>query len=342
MKNPIKSRWFAGFTLTELLVSMVILTFLLLILSSATESAGRAWRDGQARTDSYHTGRSALELIGRELSSAVVDTRMQFVVGPSTTISNVVRKTSPELAEKFAKEAPIALWMAPLGEDGSLRCVGYYLHRDPEKHFYRLKRIQIAPPSDEKESPFFPKMLNLRNAKDITLRTNPTDAQWFTRSWKAQAFDDEDPENEDVVVSSAADGVIALWIRAIDVLGQPIPLLSTATNHPKSALYYNSAAYFQVATSTPFEDGTSFKYLTETKQSMKGNRLPAFVDITIVTLDGKTISRGFKIPEQINELDKNGALDLERSVADYENRLLDTGIRNARTFTTRARLINGN
>jgi Tfp pilus assembly protein PilW len=103
----------AGVTLTELLVSMGILTFLMLILSSATESAGRAWRDGQARTDTYQSARTALELMARELSSAVIDTRMQFVIGPSTTVSNVVRKTDPELAEKFASESPILLWMAP-------------------------------------------------------------------------------------------------------------------------------------------------------------------------------------------------------------------------------------
>ncbi|HET6409008.1 MAG TPA: prepilin-type N-terminal cleavage/methylation domain-containing protein [Chthoniobacteraceae bacterium] len=336
------SRRHAGITLTELLVSMGILTFLMLILSSATESAGRAWRDGQARTDTYQSARSALELMARELSSAVVDTRMQFVIGPSTMISNVVRKTSPELADKFSEGAPIALWMAPLGEDGSLRCVGYYVHRDPVKRFYRLKRLLIGPPTSERDSPFFPRMLNLRNAKDVTLRTSPINAQWFTRSWTSQAFDDEDPLNEDVVVSAAADGVIALWLQPVDLLGNPVPSLASASNHPKSSLYYNSAAYFQAATTTPFEDGTSFRYLAETRQSMKGNRLPAFMDIAVITLDGKEIARGDNIPEQLNVFDKSGTLDLEASRREYERNLQDAGIRTARAFTTRARLINGN
>jgi type II secretory pathway pseudopilin PulG len=340
--KTISSRGRAGITLTELLVAMGILTFLMLILSSATESAGRAWRDGQARTDTYQSARTALELMARELSSAVVDTRMQFVIGPSTTISNVVRKTNPELSEKFATESPVALWMAPLGEGGSLRCVGYYLHHDPVKNFYRLKRIYISPPTSGKESPFFPRMVNLRNAKDTTLRTSPINALWFTRSWTDKAFDEEDPQNEDVVVSSAADGVIAFWIQPLDLLDRPIPLLTNAANHPKSPLFYNSAAYFQAATTRPFDDGTSFSYLAETRQSMKGNRLPAAVHLAVVTLDSKQIARGVKIPEQLNVFDQSGALDLEESLRQYEKNLQDAELHTARTFTTRVRLINGN
>jgi hypothetical protein len=332
----------SGLTLTELLVSMGLLTFLMLVLSSVTESAGKAWREGQARTDTYQSARTALELMSRELSSAVVDTRMQFVVGPSKIVSSVVRKSNPELAEKFAPESPVVLWMAPLGEAGTLRCVGYYLHHDPAKHFYRLKRIYIAPSTPERESPFFPTMINALNARDRTLRTSPVDAVWFTRSWNAKAFEEEDPENEAAVVSSAADGVIAFWIQPIDLLGNPIPTVAGATHHPKSQLFYNSAAFFQAATSQPFEDGRSFVYLAETLQSMKANRLPAAVDLTVVTLDNARIVRGVTIPEQVNIYDQSGALDLESSRTTFEKKLQGAGIYTSRVFSTRARLVNGN
>jgi hypothetical protein len=46
---------------------------------------------------------------------------------------------------------------------------------------------------------------------------------------------------------------------------------------------------------------------------MKGNRLPAAIDLAVVTLDSKQISRGVKIPEQLNLFDQSGALDLEES-----------------------------
>ena len=106
----------SALTLTELLVSMGLLTFLMLILSSATESAGKAWREGQSRTDTYQSARTALELMARELGSAVVDTRMQFIIGPSKILADCVRKTDEDLADKFAPGAPVALWMAPLGK----------------------------------------------------------------------------------------------------------------------------------------------------------------------------------------------------------------------------------
>lgn len=342
----------AALTLTELLVSMGLLTFLMLLLSSATESASRAWRDGQARTDTFQSARTALELMARELSPAVVDTRMQFVIGPSTVLSNIVKNTDQRLADKFVPETPAILWMAPLGEDGSLRCVGYYLHHDSAKHFYRLKRIYIAPSQPEKQSPFFPQSLSPADPsrpldpRNPSLRTSPLDAQWFTRPWNANTFDDENPDNDDVVVSSAADGVIAFWVQPIDLLGNPIPTVARSSVHRKNPgpyqLFYNSAAYFQVATTKPFENGRSFEYLAETPQSMKANRLPAAVELTVITLDSARLSRGVVIPEQTNIYDEVGALDLARSRAEFETLLHASGIHTARVFTTRTRLANGN
>lgn len=339
-QRNIRSR--AALTLTELLVSMGLLTFLMLILSSGTDSASRAWRDGQARTDTFQSARTALELMARELNVAVVDTRMQFVIGPSTVLSTIVKKTDRELAEKIVPETPVMLWMAPLGEDGSLRCVGYYLHHDPKNRFYRLKRIYIAPPQPEKESPYFPRTFNLSNAKDRTLRTSAVDALWFTRSWNAQAFDEQNPDNDDAIVSSAADGVIAFWVQPLDLIGNPIPLVSKSAVHPGTQLFYNSAAYFQVATTRPFENGRSFDYLAETAQSMKANRLPAAMELTVVTLDARRIARGVVIPEQTNVYDAAGALDIAASREGFQTALVANGINTARIFTTRTRLANGN
>lgn len=330
-----------GFTIVELLVSVGLLATLMLVLSAVTESASRAWREGTNRTDTFQSARTALELMARELSPAVVDTRMQFVIGPNTIVSNVVRKSNATLADKFAPESPVLLWMAPLGENGSLRCIGYYLHRDEARKFYRLKRIIIAPPQlPEKPSPYFPRMVSTASARDTTLRTSPVNATWFTRTWDAAAFDDEDPENTSAVVSSAADGVIALWAQPIDLLGNPVPQLSKAKNHPKSPLDYNSAAYFQVATTTPFEGG-SLVYLAETGQSMKANRVPAAVDLTLVTIDSTVLQRGLGIPEQINVQTSGGVLDVAASVKAFEEKLRTNNIHTARVFTTRAQLANG-
>ena len=333
-----------GFTLVELLVSMALLTFLMLVLAGFTEAASRAWREGQSRTETFQSARNSLEIVARELTPAVVDTRMQFVVAPSDLLVQAK-------AEHIPAKTPVLLWMAPLGEKGDLYCVGYYLYRDDARKFYQLKRIFIPPPTTSKPSPYFPQMVNGTKAIDKAMRTSPTDAEWFTTSWDKNAFDDQSTSNTQAVVSAAADGVVAFWVQCYDVLGNPIPLVANSDVHPRSKLtyelYYNSAAYFQVATSTPFiaktskKPAVSFQYLAASDQAMKANRLPAAVDLTVVTIDSRVLARGLVIPPQTEIFDGNGAVDVDASVHAYQKLLEGNGIRNARTFSTRVKLVNG-
>ncbi len=324
----------SALTLVELLVSMALLTFLMLVLAGITEAASRAWREGQSRTETFQSARTALEILARELTPAVVDTRMQFVVALGDLLTDAG-------AQHVAPNSPALLWMAPLGDDGSLRVVGYYLYRDEARKFHRLKRLFIAPPTPTKPSTYFPRLVNKTDPRDPKLRTSPVDAEWFTRTWDGDAFDEEDPANEKAVVSAAADGVAAFWVQCVDVLGRPVPLLSKSPVHPPSMLHYNSAAYFQVATTTPFEGGRSFQYLADSPQAMKANRVPAAIDLTIVTFDSRVLARGLKVPEQVQLYRADGSIDIEASVAQFDALLRQNGIRNARTFSTRAKLVNG-
>jgi hypothetical protein len=136
--------------------------------------------------------------------------------------------------------------------------------------------------------------------------------------------------------------VIAFWVQCLDVLGNPIPFLSKSTVHPASELQFNSAAYFEVATSTPFDTGASFQYLAASPQAMKANRVPATLDLTIVTIDSRTLARGVAIPVQANIYDAKGALDVDASRKQFETLLQQNNIYNARVFSTRAKLVNGN
>lgn len=325
-----------AFTLVELLISIAVMTFLLLVLSEMTSAAGRAWRNGQNRTDAFQSGRTALEIVSRELTPAVVDTRTQFVVAPGSILTS-------KGANNVAAGSPALLWMSPLGPEGSLVCVGYYLLRDDTRQYYRLERIYIPPTnSTGAASAYFPKMVNAGNPQDPTTRTSATDASWFTQTWDANAFNEFDPTNTSSVVSSAADGVVAFWAQSLDLLGNPIPLVSNSTVHPPSQLAFNSAAYFQMATSTAFENGASFVYLAKTPQSMKANRLPAAIDLTTVVLENSVLQRGAQIPTQVNDYSANGALDVNQSLADYQTALQKNHIYNARVFTTRVKLANGN
>ena len=135
---------------------------------------------------------------------------------------------------------------------------------------------------------------------------------------------------------------MALWIQALDLLGKPVPWLSRAPNHPRSDLIFNSAAFFQMATSVPFDGGRSTEFLAETAQSMKANRLPSAIEITVVTLNDQVMAREPIIPQMTNIFEgRNGVLDVEASVAKFNLDLLDAGIKSARTFSTRVKLLNG-
>src|SRR6476661_7302489 len=100
-----------AFTLVELITAMALLTVLLVLLVALTDSAGKAWTQGTSRVDTYLSARSALEIMGRELTPAVVDTRMQFVHLPGENLAKAG-------AQNVAPGSSALLWMAPLGERG--------------------------------------------------------------------------------------------------------------------------------------------------------------------------------------------------------------------------------
>lgn len=306
------------------------------LLFGSVAPVSKAWMDSKRRVESHQRARGALELVTRELTPAVVDTRMQLVVIPGRLLSDAG-------APHVAPESPALLWMAPLGTSGEIRCVGYYLFRDDERQFYRFKRIFVAPRlSDEDEqNPRFPRLVNLDDTRDLSMRTNPTTATWFLDRWDEEAFDEVKILEKPPIVSTAADGVIGLWVQCHDLLGNPVPLLSKSENHPNSELYYNSAAYFQMATTEPFDDGASTTYLAETPQVMKANRVPSAISITIVTIDSDVVIEGRQIPEIKNQLNSDGSLDMEASVRIFLDELAANNVRGAEVFSTKVKLVNG-
>lgn len=319
-----------GFSVVELLVAFTVLSVLMTILLAAVPSVTSTWIESERRIETYQRARGALELLTRELTPAVVDTRMQFVVLPGEELESAG-------AGNLAPLSPALFWMAPLGRNGELRCVGYYLFRDEERDFHRLKRIYIRPDNPDG---YFPRLVNMENTRDLSMRTDPVSARWFLENLDEKAFDEQDPENDSVVVSTAADGVIAFWVQCYDLLGSPVPWLSEQRNHPSSDLIYNSSAYFQMATTMPFDSGETTEFLRQTKQVMKANRVPSEIEISIVTIDTSILAKDRVIPP-MESLVVDGKLDMEGSVRLFLRQLQDAGIDGAEVFTTRVKLVNG-
>ena len=320
-----------GFSLLEMLAAMTILTGIMIILASMIDSAGRSWRDSEDRVETSQNGRTALELMTRELAPATINTCEQFVVLPGESLNGC---GAPGVVET----SQAAFWMAPLGKDGDLRAVGYYLQRVDERLFYRLKRYYVGPENED----YFPSGFDPENVDDTSILSEETTAARFLERLDEAAFDDSDPENKKRVVSTVADGVVAMWIQCFDLLGNPIPWVSEDPHHPETEIIFNSAAMFVMATSEPFDDGKSFRYLSDKDSSVKGNRLPAAVGITVVTLDSASLERhAGEIPVMENVLTEDGALDVDGSLEKYKQVLRERGINKARTFTTRVKLATG-
>ncbi len=315
----------------ELLLAMTVLTILLLLLMSAVAIITDVWVESERTIQSNQRARASLELFTREITPAVVDTRMQFIVAPGKNLEKVG-------AQNIALNSPAVLWMAPLGKGGELRCIGYYLYRNEKNNHYRLKRIYIR---KDNENGYFPKLIDLVNARNLDIRTDPVSSGWFIYNWDSQAFDDTSTYNQKVIVSTVADGVIAFWVQCLDLLGNPIPLVSESQYHPHSDLLFNSAAYFHMATSTPFDNGDSFVFLAKTPFVMKAHRLPAEMEISIITVGDVVLKRGLSMPQMENVLRKNGSLDIEGSVKLHIKKLEESGITEVEVYTTRVKLTNG-
>lgn len=323
----------AGFSMLEMLIAITLLSILVLMLAGMLDPVMRTYRQGETRIERFQGARASMELITREMTPAVVDTRMQFVVMPGEQLEEVG-------AEHIAPNTPAIFWMAPLGDRNQLSCVGYYLTRDEDKDRYRLKRLFVGPDdSSGNHNSYHPAIVGetRRSGKGYT---SPVTAEWFTGNWDKAAFDDDDPQNKDVVVATVADGVIAFWVQCYDLLGNPIPWLSTSSVHPDSELIFNSAGYFTMATSVPFEDGKSFRFQTNHDVVMKANRVPAEMEIRIFTIDRTQLQRGVEIPEMPVIMDGD-VLDLEESALEFERHLKDNGVELPQAFSTRVKLLNG-
>jgi prepilin-type N-terminal cleavage/methylation domain-containing protein len=195
-------------------------------------------------------------------------------------------------------------WQAPgpPTNSGNLSEIGYYLSDN-----YELKRF-FVPPTDA------------TNFQIFTSPNQPTDlaAPWVT-NFITKA-------NLSTTVSS---GVLAFWARCLDRNGDSIPWLATAP--PR----FNSAAHFQPA--IPGQTGAgSFKY-TNAASTARANLLPSAIELVVVTLDPQTFKRNPSIPAVPAE---SGPDNLTAVRDSFNQQLLLSNIKTARTFSTRVNLVN--
>jgi len=120
-----------GFTLLEVLISMTILTFLVVILMSMVDSATKLWRQNENRVDSYREARAAANLIAADLASIAPTGNTNFFQ-IDTTASNVQSLSVPDTNNIFFLTAQPTSTQGESADNtrGNLCAVGYFLAKE--------------------------------------------------------------------------------------------------------------------------------------------------------------------------------------------------------------------
>ena len=286
-----------GFTLVELLIAITILTSVVVLLTSLLSGVSRAWIAGEQQVETFQDGRAILELISREVSQALISQKLQFVQNPTLTGVNQ-RANSSSL-----------FWQAGLTPttNGNVCEVGYFLVEDPAQHTFQLKRF-FVPPTD---------------ATNYQIFANPPSdsaALWVTNFVGNATLN--------TVVS---DGVVAFWVRCMDVNGDAIPWVP-----PAPPLHFNSGAHFQPAVPSP-APSPNFKY-TNPSSTAQAHLLPASVELILVTVDSKTMQRSRASIPSLPVL--TGPQDVPSAVITFNQDLVANKVQTARTFSKRLALKN--
>jgi prepilin-type N-terminal cleavage/methylation domain-containing protein len=291
-----------AFTLVELLIAMTILSLVVILLASLLSGVSRAWTSGEQQVETFQDGRAILELMSRELAQAVISPKLQLVQNPTLT------------GAKQRANSSNLFWQVGLTatNSGNLCEVGYFLAEDTTQHIFQLKRFFVLP-------------TDTTNYQIFANAPNDKAALWVTIFVGTAALN-----------TTISDRVVALWVLCFDSNGDTIPWLSSAatTNGDTAAapLQFNSAAHFQPA--IPGQS-SSFKY-TSASSTGQAHLAPATVELTIVTVDSKTMQRSRASISALPVL--TGPQDIPNAIVTFNQSLIANKIRAARTFSTRVTL----
>jgi len=224
-----------AFTLIELLVASAIAVMLMALVLTVIGRTSAIWQDVFARTSSRQNARTALDFMARELEGVRLplyrarttntnELGLQFLLTPST-ISADFRNP-----HAIFFQAPVSA----SNPDGDIGIVGYFVYwdvTDPAHPKPQLRRLAVG-----------------ADSPDFKVYSDP--GTWLN---DALVNNLAVPETGAPLRGWFVDGVLALFVRAIDMEGNPIA-------------YYSSPATL-LATAT--QVGPTYEY-----DSRRGYRIP--------------------------------------------------------------------
>lgn len=302
-----------GFSLVELLVSITILAFLLVLLASVGDQIMKTWSRVSASTQFYQDARAALDLIARRVSQATLNPYWAYDDPAKPTryvrrsdLRFVIQPASSLLGSGFGPGSAM-FFQAPLGRSNSaanrqmvelLNTCGFYIER---------RAGEVAPfPSSAPAGPVKYRLMEVQapaEAMEVFAAGPATDFAWIQSAINSGH------------VRQLAENVIFFHVR---------PLLSADGDNREDVstnMMYNSA---ENADATP--------------QPPSANQLPPLLEITLLVLDEASADR---FPSSGISFDGKfqSAANFESDLKDLTDELADKGMSH-RVLQTRVPLPN--
>ncbi len=339
----------SAFTLVEVLIAIAILSLMVVLLASLLSGVSRAWVSSEQQVETFQDGRAIADLISRDLSQAVISPQLQFIQNPGSL--NTLLTNPPASPPTQVANTEGLFWQTASASDalGNVSEVGYYLTQRADSNgiaHFELRRFFVSP-ADPRQPPTAPVANPSYHIYDVPSPVYyNSSATTIMPSWINLNGKNLDPARTDFEFWSSvvSDGVVGFWIRCLDGNGEAIPWLSSADGSTVP-IRFNSTAHFQPA--IPGQAAT-FKY-TKVSSTAQANLLPATVELTIVTVDSRTMQRKPTIPAvpvgvPTGYADVSptgfGPEDIPNAIDWFNRQLITNSVKNARTFTTRVSLKN--
>ncbi|MEY2480537.1 MAG: hypothetical protein QOI04_1464 [Verrucomicrobiota bacterium] len=295
-----------SFTLVELLIAIAIFSLVIVLISSLLSGINKTWVSGEQRVESYQNGRAILNLMARDLKSAVVSSTLQFIENPP--LGSV-----EQLPWNQRRNSSAIFWQSALqsGAAGNICEVGYYIDKN-----YRLQRFFVPPD----------------NANYNIFATAPSalGAAWVTNF---------DPVTQPALFSVVSDGVLGMWVRCMDRNGEAIPW------YQSSGILYNSAASFQPAPPGA-SPSPGFKYTNAANTARAHllpysvEITIVMLDKKALARPGLVIPGLPQDPSDPSSPSANSPNDIPAAIHYFEQKLISNKIDSARTFLARVQLAN--
>ncbi len=291
-----------GFTLVEMLVSMVILTLLLLMLVSITTATQRTWAYTNGKVEQFRDAREAFESMTRKLSQATLNTYWDYHYPANATSTTppdgyirqselrFISGNAATLTDSPSLPSHAVFFQAPLGcvnsttDYGNLNALlntwGYFIEFGSDKPWwpdfvsslphppaerYRYRMMELMEPSDQLSIYSYTSGTDSSGLKAYNYNGN----EWFTNSMLSA----------DRPVRVLAENIIALIL---------IPKLSSQEDPTGAKL---APAYLYNSGTTGAAAG-----LTGTAAAAvdSKNQLPPIMQVTMVAVDDASFSRFLK------------------------------------------------